>query len=97
MSFSGAANFILSGKSSIIRYVLVPNIGSLPVPSLWLDVFQKIKAMGYNGVSFYSAWVIHEGKPGDFRAEGIFDWVPFFEAATKTGIYLIAVRQAHPL
>ena len=53
--------------------------------------------MGYNGISFYSAWVIHEGKPGDFRAEGIFDWVPFFEAATKTGIYLIAVRQALPL
>lgn len=48
--------------------------------------------MGYNGVSFYSAWVLHEGKPGDFRADGIFDWEPYFDAATKAGVYLIAVR-----
>lgn len=25
----------------------------LPVPGLWLDVFQKIRALGYTGVSFY--------------------------------------------
>ncbi|KAJ4357598.1 uncharacterized protein N0V89_002174 [Didymosphaeria variabile] len=62
----------------------------LPVPSLWLDVFQKIRAMGYNGVSFYSAWVLHEPKPGHFSAEGLFDWEPYFEAAKKAGIYLVA-------
>ncbi|CAC9893365.1 unnamed protein product [Aureobasidium pullulans] len=62
----------------------------LPVPSLWLDVFQKIKALGYNGVSFYVDWALVEGKQGDFSAEGIFAWEPFFEAATKAGIYLIA-------
>jgi hypothetical protein len=28
----------------------------LPVPSLWLDVFQKIKAAGFSGVSFYVDW-----------------------------------------
>lgn len=28
----------------------------LPVPGLWLDVFQKIRAMGYTGVSFYVDW-----------------------------------------
>ena len=69
---------------------------SLPVPSLWLDVFQKIKALGYNGVSFYTAWVLHVGKPGDFRAEGIFDWEPYFDAAKKAGVYLIAVSQNGP-
>ncbi|KAF1843596.1 glycoside hydrolase family 35 protein [Cucurbitaria berberidis CBS 394.84] len=62
----------------------------LPVPGLWLDVFQKIKALGYNGVSFYAAWFLHEGKRGSFSAEGVFDWEPFFDAAKKAGIYLIA-------
>ncbi|KAH0159312.1 hypothetical protein KCU67_g7171, partial [Aureobasidium melanogenum] len=36
----------------------------LPVPSLWLDVFQKIKALGYNAVSFYADWALLEGKQG---------------------------------
>lgn len=61
---------------------------------MWLDVFQKIKALGYNGVSFYVDWALVEGKQGDFSAEGIFAWEPFFEAATKAGIYLIAVSQS---
>ena len=63
----------------------------LPVPSLWLDVFQKIKALGYNAVSFYSNWALLEGKQGDFTAEGVFAWEPFFEAAQEAGVYLIAV------
>ncbi|KAF2152398.1 glycoside hydrolase family 35 protein [Myriangium duriaei CBS 260.36] len=62
----------------------------LPVPSLWLDVFQKIKALGYNGVSFYTDWALLEGKPGNFSAEGIFDFQPFFDAASAAGIYLLA-------
>ena len=34
----------------------------LPVPGLWLDIFQKIRAMGYTGVSFYvDWWVAFEG------------------------------------
>lgn len=63
----------------------------LPVPSLWLDIFQKIKAMGFNCVSFYSNWALLEGKPGNFSAEGVFAYEQFFEAATKAGVYLIAV------
>jgi beta-galactosidase GanA len=63
----------------------------LPVPSLWLDIFQKIKAMGFNCVSFYVHWALLEGKQGDFSAEGVFAFEPFFQAATEAGIYLIAV------
>ncbi|KAK1499689.1 glycosyl hydrolase family 35 [Colletotrichum tamarilloi] len=62
----------------------------LPVPSLYLDVFQKVKALGLNTVSFYVDWALLEGKAGDFTAEGVFDLQPFFDAATKAGIYLIA-------
>ena len=29
----------------------------LPVPGLWLDVFQKLKSAGFAGVSFYTDWV----------------------------------------
>ncbi|OCL03153.1 glycoside hydrolase family 35 protein [Glonium stellatum] len=62
----------------------------LPVASLYLDVFQKIKAMGYNGVSFYVDWALLEGKPGEFSADGVFALEPFFDAASKAGIYLLA-------
>ncbi|KAK0613084.1 beta-galactosidase precursor [Bombardia bombarda] len=62
----------------------------LPVPSLWLDVFQKIKALGLNTVSFYVDWALLEGKPGEFTAEGVFNYETFFDAAKEAGIYLIA-------
>ncbi|KAI1778006.1 glycoside hydrolase family 35 protein [Hypoxylon cercidicola] len=62
----------------------------LPVPSLWLDVLQKIKALGFNCVSIYIDWALLEGKPGEFVSEGVFDLKPFFDAATKAGIYIIA-------
>jgi beta-galactosidase GanA len=64
----------------------------LPVPALWLDVFQKIRALGYTGVSFYVDWALLEGDPGTFKADGVFDLDPFFEAATQAGIYLLAVN-----
>ena len=62
----------------------------LPVPGLWLDVFQKIKAMGFNTVSFYVDWGLVEGTPGAVRLDGIFSLDTFFEAASSAGIYLIA-------
>ncbi|KAI2623939.1 glycoside hydrolase family 35 protein [Hypomontagnella submonticulosa] len=62
----------------------------LPVPSLWIDVLQKIRALGFNAVSFYVDWALLEGKQGDFTAEGVFDFKPFFDAAKEAGIYLIA-------
>jgi beta-galactosidase GanA len=62
----------------------------LPVPSLWLDVFQKVKALGLDNVSFYLDWALLEGKPGNFTADGVFDFVPFMEAAQQAGLYLTA-------
>ena len=62
----------------------------LPVPDLWLDVFQKIKALGFNAVSFYVHWALLEGKSGHYSAEGVFAFEPFFAAAKEAGIYLIA-------
>lgn len=62
----------------------------LPVQSLHLDILQKIKALGFNMVSFYVDWALLEGRRGDFYSEDIFDLEPFFEAAKKAGIYLLA-------
>ena len=62
----------------------------LPVPGLWLDIFQKIKALGYNCVSFYADWALLEGQQGHVTSEGIFDFRPFFDAASDAGIYLLA-------
>lgn len=62
----------------------------LPVPGLWLDIFQKVKALGFNVVSFYVHWALLEGERGVYRADGIFDFEPFFDAASQAGIYLIA-------
>lgn len=62
----------------------------LPVSTLYLDLFQKVKSMGFNMVSFYVDWALLEGKPGEFRAEGVFDLEPFFEAAQEAGVYLLA-------
>lgn len=62
----------------------------LPVPDLWVDVLQKIKALGYNGVSFYVDWALLEGSPGHFSAEGALGYEAFFSAAEEAGLYLIA-------
>ncbi|KAL5334625.1 putative beta-galactosidase A [Aspergillus crustosus] len=62
----------------------------LPVPSLWKDLLHKVKAAGFNTISFYVDWALLEGKPGEYTAEGSFAWEPFFDAAAELGIYLIA-------
>jgi hypothetical protein len=62
----------------------------LPVPDLYIDIFQKIKSLGYNAVSYYVDWALLEGKPGVYRAEGVFDLQPFYDAASEAGIWLIA-------
>ena len=53
-------------------------------------MLQKIKAIGYNSVSFYVDWAPLEGRPGHFSAEGVFAYEPFFAAAEEVGLYLIA-------
>ena len=77
----GERLFIFSGEFQPFR---------LPVPGLWLDIFQKIKAMGFNGVSFYTYWGLQEGNHGEVVTDGIWGLKPFFDAAAEAGIYLIA-------
>lgn len=62
----------------------------LPVPGLRLDIFQKIKSMGFTAVSLYTDWGLLEGNPGNVVTEGIFALDEFFRAASEAGLYLIA-------
>ncbi|KAK7061407.1 beta-galactosidase [Favolaschia claudopus] len=62
----------------------------MPSQSLHLDVFQKIKSLGFNAISAYFYWGIHEPKRGDISFEGFRDLQPFFDAAMKAGLYVIA-------
>ncbi|KAF7331749.1 Beta-galactosidase [Mycena kentingensis (nom. inval.)] len=60
----------------------------MPVQSLHLDIMQKIKALGFNAVSAYIFWGLHEAKRGEISFEGFRDLQPFFDAAKQAGLYL---------
>ncbi|TFK74453.1 glycoside hydrolase family 35 protein [Pluteus cervinus] len=81
LKINGKRLYIFSGEVHPYR---------MPVQSLHLDIFQKIKSMGFNAISFYVFWGILESKKGEISFEGFRDLQPFFDAAMKAGIYLIA-------
>ncbi|KAJ7714180.1 glycoside hydrolase family 35 protein [Mycena metata] len=65
-------------------------------PDLWADVFQKIKANGFNTVSFYVNWALHfptpdtNGGEGDFEAGTYRDIELFIQEAKNAGLWMIA-------
>ncbi|EFQ85763.1 hypothetical protein PTT_19185 [Pyrenophora teres f. teres 0-1] len=63
----------------------------LPVPELWLDVFQKFKANGMNTVSIYFFWSYHSPSKGvyDFTTPAK-DIQHLFDLAKEAGLYVIA-------
>ncbi|KAJ3543307.1 hypothetical protein NM688_g5870 [Phlebia brevispora] len=61
----------------------------LPVPDLWLDIFQKMVGAGLNGVSIYIHWGLTNPAPDvlDFN-----DWralQPIYDAAKQAGIFVV--------
>ncbi|KAH8830554.1 glycoside hydrolase family 35 protein [Flagelloscypha sp. PMI_526] len=81
LKINGERLFIFSGEVHPYRQA---------VQDLHLDVMQKIKSMGFNAVSFYVFWGLHEPKAGDISFEGFRDLQPFIDAAKAAGLYLIA-------
>ncbi|KAF2201860.1 hypothetical protein GQ43DRAFT_414862 [Delitschia confertaspora ATCC 74209] len=82
LSINGSRILIMSGEFHYPR---------LPVPELWLDVFQKFKANGMNAVSIYFFWSYHSASPGiyDFTAPGK-DVQMMLDMAKQAGLYVIA-------
>ena len=63
----------------------------LPSPQTWRDILQKMKANGFNAVSFYFFWGYHQshsGGPIDFT--GIRDVDLLLKMAAEEGLYVIA-------
>ncbi|PSN60780.1 hypothetical protein BS50DRAFT_578950 [Corynespora cassiicola Philippines] len=79
---NGERVIIMSGEFHYAR---------LPVPELWLDVFQKFKANGMNAVSIYFFWSYHSASQGqyDFTTPAR-DLQRLFDAAKEAGLYVIA-------
>src|SRR5262249_14361795 len=77
----GQRVFIWSGEMHPFR---------LPSPSLWRDVLEKMKANGYNAVSFYFDWCYHTPKPGVYDFTGVRDMDQLLRIASDVGLYVIA-------
>lgn len=62
----------------------------LPNPSLWRDVIQKMKALGFNGIAYYFDWGYHSPSPGVYDFSGIRNVERAIEMAEEEGMYIIA-------
>ncbi|KDN22333.1 beta-galactosidase [Amycolatopsis rifamycinica] len=62
----------------------------LPSPDLWLDIFQKMKAAGFNTTSLYFDWGYHSPKQGVYDFTGIRDLDKLLDMAQQAGLYVIA-------
>jgi beta-galactosidase GanA len=86
LSIHGQRIFILSAEIHPWR---------LPNPNLWADVFQKLKANGFNTVCFIVAWAFHYPDPstndghGDFQKNTYRDIQRFVDEAKKAGLWVI--------
>ena len=62
----------------------------LPSPDLWVDIFQKMKAAGFNTTSLYFDWGYHSPAPGVYDFSGVRDIDRVLDAAQQAGLYVIA-------
>ena len=81
MLIDGRRTFVWSGEMHPFR---------LPSPALWRDVLQKMKAVGFNTVSFYFDWGYHSPAPGVYDFSGVRDMDRLLDIADEAGLYVIA-------
>ncbi|MEO8778560.1 MAG: beta-galactosidase [Rhodanobacter sp.] len=62
----------------------------LPSPKLWPDLFQKMKAAGFNTASIYFSWGYHSPREGEYDFSGVRDIDQLLDDARDAGIYVIA-------
>ena len=77
----GKRAFIWAGEFHTFR---------LPSPSLWRDVLQKMKAVGFNTVTYYIPWGYHSPKRGVYDFSGVRDIDLALRMAEDEGLYVIA-------
>ncbi len=59
------------------------------MPDTWDDIFAKMKAMGLNCVETYTAWNMHEPKPGEFHFEDRLNIAEFIKKAAEHDLMVI--------
>jgi len=77
----GEREFIYSGSYYYWR---------LPAPTLWKDVFEKIRAAGFNTITMYFNWDYHSPRSNSYDFKGIRDVDRFLSLSEELGFYLIA-------
>ncbi|KAI1271601.1 glycoside hydrolase superfamily [Xylaria sp. FL0933] len=78
---NGQRLFIFSGEFHYWRY---------PVPDLWRDLLEKVRAAGFNTFSIYNHWGYHNPLPGvlDFE-NGAHNFTEILSLAKELGMYMI--------
>ncbi|KAM7208335.1 family 35 glycosyl hydrolase [Naviculisporaceae sp. PSN 640] len=78
---NGERLFVFSGEFHYWRY---------PVPELWRDLLEKIKAAGFNTFSIYNSWGYHNPSEGilDFDT-GAHNFTTIMTLAKEIGLYII--------
>ena len=77
----GRRTYLWSGEFHYFR---------LPSPGLWRDIFQKMKAAGFNTTSLYFDWGYHSPRPGVYDFSGVRDVDKVLDLAQEAGLYVIA-------
>ncbi|KAF8762012.1 beta-galactosidase [Rhizoctonia solani] len=62
----------------------------IPVPEVWRDILEKVKAAGFNSVSVYGNWGYHSASPGalDFES-GAHNFESILDICKEIGLYAI--------
>ncbi|KAJ7612991.1 glycoside hydrolase family 35 protein [Roridomyces roridus] len=76
----GQRVFLYSGEFHTFR---------LPVPSLWPDILEKVKAAGLNAVSVYTHMGLINPAPGVVDFNGFRALQPLYDAAKAAGIWIV--------
>ncbi|KAG4436423.1 hypothetical protein IFR05_008097 [Cadophora sp. M221] len=62
----------------------------IPVPELWIDILEKVKAAGFNAVSFYGHWGYHSAADGSLDFEtGAHNFEKLLEITKAIGLYVL--------
>ena len=80
LKIDGRRAFIWSGEMHPFR---------LPSPDAWRDVLQKMRAIGFNTVSFYFPWGYYTPTPGVYDFSGVRDIDRILRMAEAEGLYVI--------
>lgn len=81
-------SFLVNGKRIFI-FAGEMHYWRIPVPDMWEDILQKIKAAGCNAFTFYGHWGYHAPNQNtvDFT-NGAHDFTRLFELAHEIGLYV---------